>query len=126
MINIIRFVDWVEGYRPIRRICYAYPNYYKPDFPSNTVLRHIRSMRMTTEQNFNSTAAFTAHLPAVYKANNDYNVLLRNIGRGTLIKHPNGGELIDGASIVAGNRSMTFDSLQRDRLENDFSLGTGQ
>ncbi|MEC7536893.1 MAG: hypothetical protein VYB59_06315 [Pseudomonadota bacterium] len=58
-------------------------------------------MRMTTEQNFNPTAAFTTHLPAVYEAINGYNVLLRNIGSRTLIKDPNGGELIDGAFILS-------------------------
>ena len=102
MINIIRFVDWVRGYSNNKKnlLCLS-KLFTNPTSPSNTVLRHIRSMRMTTEQNFNSTAAFTAHLPAVYEANNDYNVLFRNIGRGTLIKHPNGGELIDGASTLS-------------------------
>ena len=73
-------------------------------------------MRTTTEQKFNSTAAVTAHLPAVYEANNDYNVLFRNIGRGTLIKHPNGGELIDGASTL---------SLGTDQWRSIRSNGTG-
>ena len=59
-------------------------------------------MRTPTERKFNSTAAVTAHLPAVYEASNGYAVLLRNIiGSGTLIKDPNGGELIDGASTLS-------------------------
>ena len=82
-------------------LCLSKLSTKNPTSPSNTVLRHIRSMRMTTEQKFNSTAAFTAHLPTVYEANNGYDVLLRNIGSGTLIKDLNGGELIDGASTLS-------------------------
>ncbi len=66
---------------------------YKPDFPVQYRMRHIQSMRMTTEQNFNSTVACTAHLPAVYEANNGYNISLRNILSGTLIKDPTAANL---------------------------------
>ena len=58
-------------------------------------------MRTATEGKFNLTAAVTAHVPAVYEASNGYNVLLENVGSGTLTIDSNGGELLDGASTLS-------------------------
>jgi len=75
---------------------------YKPDFP---VQYRIATYTLNpgdngTEIQFNASAAITANLPPVAEAQNGYNVLLRNIGSGSLTIDPSGGELIDGASTA--------------------------
>lgn len=53
-----------------------------------------------TEVQFESASAVTGNLPAVESAGNGYNVILRNVGTGTLTIDPAGSEQIDGGNTI--------------------------
>jgi len=54
-----------------------------------------------TEIQFDSASAVDAYLPPVNLAPNGYNVILRNVGEGTLTITPASAETIDGASSAS-------------------------
>lgn len=54
-----------------------------------------------TELQFLNTSAVTASLPPVAEVENGFNVIIRNIGAGTLTIDPDGAEQIDGVTTVA-------------------------
>lgn len=55
----------------------------------------------STEIQFSSASAVTCTLLATAEGGNGYNIILRNIGSGTLTIDPYGAETIDGASSLA-------------------------
>ena len=54
-----------------------------------------------TELQFLNASAITAILPPVAEVENGYNVVIRNIGAGTLTIDPSGSEQIDGVTTLA-------------------------
>ena len=73
------------------------------ELPVNTKLSNYTLLLsdIESELQFRSASAITSSLPRVAEVDNGYNVVICNIGAGTLTIDPSGSEQIDGVITLA-------------------------